>query len=115
RFFTGGSTTMRGFPFQELGPLDGSGDPVGGNTLLLGNLEARYPIYKKLGGVVFLDYGNVFPDEFDFKIDDIKYAVGTGLRFDTIVGPLRVDFGYTLNPEPNIDRFQFFLSIGHAF
>lgn len=115
RFFAGGSTTMRGFPFQELGPLDDAGDPVGGNTLLLGNLEARYPIYKKLGGVVFLDYGNVFPDEFDFNIDDIKYAVGTGLRFDTIVGPLRVDFAYTLNPEPNIDRFQFFLSIGHAF
>ena len=115
RFFSGGSTTMRGFPFQELGPLDSSGDPVGGNTLLLGNLEARFPIYKMLGGVVFFDYGNVFQDEFDFKLDDIKYAVGTGLRFDTIIGPLRVDFGYTLNPEPNIDRFQFFLSIGHAF
>jgi outer membrane protein assembly complex protein YaeT len=115
RFFTGGSTTMRGFPFQELGPLDTNGDPVGGNTLLLGNLEARYPIYKKLGGVVFFDYGNVFADEYDFKLDDIKYAIGTGLRFNTIIGPLRVDFGYTLNPEPNIDRFQFFLSIGHAF
>ncbi len=115
RFFAGGSTTMRGVPFQELGPLDSNGDPVGGNTLLLGNLEARYPIYKKLGGVLFLDYGNVFADEFDFDFGEIKYAIGTGLRLDTIIGPLRVDFGYTLNPEPNIDRFQFFLSIGHAF
>ncbi|HSG32001.1 MAG TPA: BamA/TamA family outer membrane protein [Thermodesulfobacteriota bacterium] len=115
RFFTGGSTTMRGFPFQELGPLDSGSEPVGGNTLLLGNLEGRFPIYKKLGGVLFFDYGNVFPDEFDFDFGEIKYAVGTGLRFDTIIGPLRVDFGYTLNPEPEIDRFQFFLSIGHAF
>lgn len=115
RFFAGGSTTMRGFAFQELGPLDDNDDPVGGNTLLLGNLEARYPIYKKLGGVLFLDYGNVYPDEFDFDLGDIKYAVGTGLRFDTIIGPIRADIGYTLNPEPDIDRFQFFLSIGHAF
>lgn len=115
RFFAGGSTTMRGFPFQKLGPLASNEDPVGGNTILLGSLEARFPIYKKLGGVLFLDYGNVFPDEFDFKLDEIKYAIGTGLRYDTLIGPLRLDFGYTLNPEPGIDRFQFFLSIGHAF
>lgn len=115
RFFAGGSTTMRGFPFQKLGPLATNGDPTGGDTLLLGNLEARYPIYKKLGGVLFLDYGNVFRDEFDFKLDELKYAVGTGLRLNTLIGPLRVDFGYALNPEPDISRFQFFLSIGHAF
>ncbi len=115
RFFAGGSTTMRGFPYLELGPLDDNDDPVGGNSIILGSLELRFPIYKKLGGVAFLDYGNVFPEEYDFKIDDIKYAVGTGLRVDTIVGPLRIDLGYTLNPEPNIDRFQFFLSVGHAF
>ncbi|MBI2486966.1 MAG: outer membrane protein assembly factor BamA [Deltaproteobacteria bacterium] len=115
RFFAGGSTTMRGFPFQELGPLDDNEDPVGGNSLLLGSFEIRFPIYKDLGGVVFLDYGNVYPEEFDFKLDQIKYAVGTGLRYNTLVGPLRVDLGYALNPEPGIGRFQFFLSIGQAF
>jgi outer membrane protein insertion porin family/translocation and assembly module TamA len=115
RFLAGGSTTMRGFPFQELGPLDDNGDPVGGNSFLLGSLETRFPIYKDLGGVVFLDYGNVYQKEFDFKLDEIKYAIGTGLRYNTLVGPLRVDLGYTLNPEPGIGRFQFFLSIGQAF
>lgn len=115
RFFAGGSTSMRGFPFQELGPLDDNDDPVGGNTFILGSMEARIPIYKKLGGVVFLDYGNVYTKEFDIDLSDIKYAIGTGLRYDTIIGPLRIDFGYTLNPEPGINRFQFFLSVGHAF
>jgi outer membrane protein insertion porin family/translocation and assembly module TamA len=115
RFFAGGSTTMRGFPFQELGPLDDNEDPVGGNSFLLGSLEIRFPIYKDFGGVVFLDYGNVYQKEFDFKLDEIKYAIGTGLRYNTLVGPLRVDLGYTLNPEPGIGRFQLFLSIGQAF
>jgi outer membrane translocation and assembly module TamA len=115
RFFAGGSTSMRGYPFQKLGPLASNEDPIGGDTLLLGSFEGRFPVYKKLGGVVFLDYGNVYQDEFDFKLDEIKYAIGTGLRYDTLIGPLRLDFGYALNPEPNIDRFQFFLSIGHAF
>jgi outer membrane protein insertion porin family/translocation and assembly module TamA len=115
RFFAGGSTSMRGFPFQKLGPLDENKDPIGGNSLLLGSLEARFPIYRKFGGVVFLDYGNVYSKEFDFKLDEIKYAVGTGLRYNTLIGPLRVDIGYALNPEPGIGRFQFFLSIGHAF
>ncbi len=115
RFFAGGSTTMRGFPFQELGPLDENEDPVGGNSLLLGSFEFRFPIYKDFGGVAFLDYGNVYPKEFDFKLDEIKYAVGTGLRYNTLIGPLRLDFGYALNPEPGIGRFQFFVSIGQAF
>jgi outer membrane translocation and assembly module TamA len=65
--------------------------------------------------VVFLDYGNVYSEEFDFKLGEIKYAVGTGLRYNTLIGPLRVDFGYALNPDPGIGRFQFFLSIGQAF
>ncbi len=46
RFFAGGSTSMRGFSFQKLGPLDDSEDPLGGNSVLVGNLEARFPVYK---------------------------------------------------------------------
>lgn len=115
RFFAGGSTSMRGFPFQKLGPLDENNEPIGGNSILLGSFELRFPIYRNFGGVAFLDYGNVFPKEFDIRLDKLKYAVGTGLRYNTLIGPLRIDIGYTLNPEPGIGRFQFFLSIGQAF
>src|SRR3990170_2887237 len=115
RFFAGGSTSMRGFPFQKLGPLDANEDPIGGNSLLVGNFEIRFPIYKDLGGVVFFDYGNVYKDEFDYKLDQLKYAPGAGLRYNTIIGPIRFDFGYALNPEPGIRRYQFFFSIGQAF
>ena len=106
---------MRGFPFQKLGPLDANEDPIGGNSLLVGNFEIRFPIYKDLGGVVFFDYGNVYKDEFDYKLDQLKYAPGAGLRYNTIIGPVRFDFGYALNPEPGIRRYQFFFSIGQAF
>jgi outer membrane protein insertion porin family/translocation and assembly module TamA len=115
RFFAGGSTSMRGFPFQKLGPLDANEDPIGGNSLLVGNFEIRFPIYKDFGGVVFFDYGNVYTNEFDYKLDELKYAPGVGLRYNTIIGPIRFDFGYALNPEPGIRRYQFFFSIGQAF
>lgn len=115
RFFAGGSTSMRGFPFQKLGPLDRNNDPLGGNSLLVGSFEVRYPIYGDFGGVAFLDYGNVYTDEWSFPLQDIKYAPGLGLRYDTIIGPVRFDVGYALNPEPGITRIQFFISIGQAF
>ncbi|MEE9193299.1 MAG: BamA/TamA family outer membrane protein, partial [Thermodesulfobacteriota bacterium] len=115
RFFAGGSNSVRGFPFQKLGPLDSNEDPLGGNSLLVGNLEVRFPFYADLGGVVFLDYGNVFPDSFSYPLDKLKYAVGTGIRYNTIIGPLRLDFGYALNPNPDLNRFQVWLSVGQAF
>jgi outer membrane protein insertion porin family len=115
RFFAGGSTSMRGFPFQKLGPLSEGRDPLGGNSLLVGSFEVRYPIYGNFGGVAFFDYGNVYADEWSFPLGDIKYAPGVGLRYDTIIGPVRFDVGYALNPEPGIRRLQFFISIGQAF
>jgi len=115
RFFAGGSTSMRGFPFQKLGPLDNNNDPLGGNTLLVGSFEVRYPLYGDFGGVTFLDYGNVYSKEWNYDLGDIKYAPGVGVRYDTIIGPIRFDVGYALNPEPGIRRVQFFISIGQAF
>jgi len=106
---------MRGFPFQKLGPLDDSNDPLGGNSLLVGSFEVRYPIYGDFGGVTFLDYGNVYTEEWSFDLADIRYAPGVGLRYDTLIGPVRFDVGYALNPEPGIRRIQFFISIGQAF
>lgn len=115
RFFAGGSTSMRGFPFQKLGPLDRNNDPLGGNTLFVGSFELRYPLYGDFGAVTFFDYGNVYSREWDYDLGDLKYAPGAGLRYDTIIGPIRFDVGYALNPEPGIRRVQFFISIGQAF
>ena len=117
RFFAGGSASMRGYSFQHLSPLNPDRDPLGGNSMIVGNAEARFGLFNKLGAVVFFDYGNVYSKSFGFSVSDLKYAAGAGLRYHTIIGPIRADFGYLLNPddEERDERFKIFISIGQAF
>lgn len=116
RFFAGGADSVRGFPYQKLGPLDPTAKPLGGEAMLEGNLELRFPIWKELGGVVFVDAGNVYEDIGD-NMGALRFTSGAGLRYQTPVGPLRLDFGYQLNPPGNaeIPRYQVYLSVGQAF
>ncbi len=117
RFFAGGSASMRGYSFQHLSPLNSDQDPLGGNSMIVGNAEARFGLFNKFGAVIFFDYGNVYSKSFGFSVSDFKYAAGAGLRYHTIIGPIRADFGYLLNPEDEErdDRFKIFISIGQAF
>ena len=81
-----------------------------------GNTEVRFPVAGHLWGVVFLDFGNVFLDSWQFDLDDLRYAAGTGIRYNTLIGPLRLDFGYILNPDESTDkRYRIHLSIGQTF
>ena len=135
-FFTGGGSSLRGFPLDGAGPQrkiqicsDGSttcGEnlitfinvPSGGNELLLINSEARIPlpIKKGLGLVTFYDGGNVFP-RVGFHDFTSLYSnnVGLGLRYATPVGPIRIDLGRNLNPIHGIKATNYFISIGQAF
>ncbi len=117
RFFPGGFDSVRGYPYQRLGPLDSSGNPLGGEAMLVGNLELRFPLWQELGGVVFVDAGNAYEDIDVMSFGDLRYTAGLGLRYNTPVGPLRVDWGFQLNPDPdaNIADNDFYLSVGQAF
>lgn len=115
RFFSGGSNSIRGYPFQLLGPLDPQQKPIGGTSLLESSLELRFPIWKQLRGVVFADAGTLSQGIFDYPIDELKYSVGIGLRYQTLIGPIRLDIGYPLNPDIPLDRFRIHVSIGQAF
>lgn len=117
RFFAGGSASMRGYSFQHLSPLNSDRDPLGGNSMIVGNAETRFGLFHKLRAVIFFDYGNVYSKSFGFSVFDLKYAAGAGLRYHTIIGPVRADFGYLLNPddEERDERFKIFISIGQAF
>jgi outer membrane protein insertion porin family/translocation and assembly module TamA len=117
RFFSGGTDSVRGYPYQKLGPLASDGDPIGGMELLEGGLEWRFPIRAPLEGAVFSDFGNVAPAISRFSMDDTRYTAGAGLRYLTIIGPLRFDVGYELNPpEPrSFAPYQFHFSVGQAF
>jgi outer membrane protein insertion porin family/translocation and assembly module TamA len=85
--------------------------------------ELRVPIVGKLNGVVFMDGGNVWSDPWEFNLNDMRYDVGPGLRYDTPVGPFRIDFGFQLNPidglivngAPQTRAMRVHFSIGQAF
>jgi outer membrane protein assembly complex protein YaeT len=156
RFFGGGNTTDRGFPDEQAGPRDTStGFPLGGTALFFNQVELRFPLIgENIGGVLFHDMGNVYSSlgnlsfrtsqrnlqDFDYMV----HAVGFGLRYQTPVGPVRLDLAYSINPpyfygfngtqqelinagvDPcappaplcsvqNVSHFQFFVSIGQTF
>lgn len=131
-FFTGGGSTLRGFPLDSAGPQrkvqvcsEGSTTdcsliqvPTGGKELMLINSEFRIPlpIMSNLGMAMFYDGGNVFPGV-GFSQFQSLYSnnVGLGLRYETPVGPIRLDVGRNLSPVPGINPTQFFISIGQAF
>jgi outer membrane protein assembly complex protein YaeT len=150
RFFVGGGNSHRGFAINQAGPRDpNTGGPVGGNAMVVSNLELRLPptplpfVQDNLSFILFHDMGNAFvsttemwrnllqwtqksPTNFSY----ISHAVGTGVRYRTPIGPVRVDIGYNLNPpvfqvQPaspslatrteTLRRFNFFFSIGQTF
>jgi outer membrane protein assembly complex protein YaeT len=122
RFFGGGADSLRAFPYNQAGPRDigaslvpggpsspPTGFPLGGNALLFNNLELRFPLIgENVQGVFFHDMGNIFTSisniSFRYSQRDLQdfdytvHAVGFGIRYQTPVGPLRVDLAYTLNP-----------------
>jgi outer membrane protein insertion porin family len=130
-FFSGGGSTLRGFPLNGAGPqhtIPACGNPadpstcslitvpVGGNELLIVNSELRYPlgfIKKNLGLVTLYDGGNVFRS-IGFH-GQYTNTLGVGLRYSTPVGPVRIDIGHNLNAPPGIKATQIFVTLGQAF
>ena len=123
KFFLGGATSVRGWGRYEISPLSGAGLPVGGNSMFAWTEELRAMLHGNLGGVLFMDAGNVWADSGAFDLHDLRYAIGPGLRYQTPIGPIRFDFGYQLNPIPGLvvngrpqqRRWRIHFSIGQAF
>jgi outer membrane protein insertion porin family len=145
RLFAGGGSTLRGFGLNQAGPRDPvTGFPIGGLALLAFNQELRFPmnlpyVGNKLGGTLFYDAGNVYSDinhvSFAWKppsptnLSYFSHTIGFGVRYPTPIGPVRLDFGYQLNPPQyqvtdlttnttqllRLPHFQFFFNIGPVF
>jgi len=138
RYFLGGSNSVRGYNENALGPQerDESGRIVttGGEFLLLGNLELRVPLPLlsrwKFSGALFLDSGNVWSgisavSARDFRVtanranvtvNDYRYSVGLGIRYNTPVGPVRFDYGLPIKRDNlTADGGRFHVTLGQIF
>jgi outer membrane protein assembly factor BamA/autotransporter translocation and assembly factor TamB len=123
RFKAGGANSMRGYSTDGVGPIDISGQPAGGEAVLVVNEELRYMSERKVGAAFFYDGGNVFEKVSDMGFD-LRHTLGLGLRWESPVGLLRLDFGIPLNRDPlfhpetgeRVDKpYRIFLSLGQAF
>ena len=115
RFFNGGATTVRSFGERDLGPHDNHGHPVGGEFYTVFNAEYTFPIFGELQGAIFVDAGNLLPTSEDIGLNDMRYAVGAGLRYKLPVGPIRLDYGVNPDPHRFEDSGAFHFSFGFAF
>ena len=118
RFFAGGAYTIRGYEERKVGPIATSKDPLGGESMLIGNIEYTYPLLGFLKVAAFFDSGNVWEKMNDIGSGGFKSGFGLGLRIKTPIGPIMLDYGIPLNKEPGEDtkssgRFHF--SASHGF
>lgn len=132
RFFAGGPTSLRGMPLDLAGPIlrDENGDPilvskgneqvpvpVGGNLMLIGNVELRFPLISFLRGTLFYDVGSVYERIGNFGSEGTTHDFGFGIAVKTPIGPVRVDAAYNPNPPelPGFNRWNFHINLGHPF
>jgi len=115
RFFNGGATTVRSFGERDLGPQDPKGNPIGGEFYTVFNVEYTFPIYGELQGALFFDAGNLLSTSEKPGVDDMRYALGGGLRYKLPIGPIRLDYGWNPDRQPGEDFGAFHFSFGFAF
>lgn len=130
RFYLGGACSLRSYDFDKVPPLnvfvDNSGKqrlvPTGGKSMINGNVEIRFPIISRLGGIIFTDLGSLSESGInEVRAHHLVGGVGFGLRLNTGIGPLRFDIGWKLRRDRAIEGIQrdrsysWFLAFGNAF
>jgi translocation and assembly module TamA len=113
RLYAGGGGSVRGFGYQELGPKDANGDPIGGRSLTEFAVEARYR-FGNYGIVPFFDGGRLGAGSTP-SISGMRYGVGIGARYYTNFGPFRIDVATPINRQRGESKVALYLSIGQAF
>jgi translocation and assembly module TamA len=114
RFYAGGADSVRGYPYQSIGPRTAGGSPAGGDAAVEASVELRRRIGGPWGLVAFADGGGVARDGLQ-DLGEFKIGVGLGVRFHTVIGPLRADLAAPLDPAPGDAPVQLYLGIGQAF
>jgi outer membrane protein insertion porin family len=114
RFYCGGTSSVRGYPERGIGPVDENDNPLGGRFLGEISVEVRFPIYKVLGGVVFLDGGNIWQNQEEIDAN-LRWGIGVGLRVRSFLGSIRFDYGFKIGREEEESVGVLHFAIGEAF
>jgi outer membrane protein insertion porin family len=118
RFFAGGAKSIRGYNERKVGPVDSvTEDPIGGEALIVSNVEVTVPLLDFLKLATFFDVGNVWASSDDFASGNLKAGTGMGFRVKTPIGPINLDYGYPLNDEPGEESRsgKFYFSVSRGF
>ncbi|ONF95752.1 autotransporter assembly complex protein TamA [Sphingomonas jeddahensis] len=114
RFYAGGGASVRGYGYQSIGPRDPNNDPIGGRSLAEFAIEGRIKAFGNFGVVPFFDGGNIYTAGLpDFS--GLRYGAGVGVRYYSNFGPIRIDVGTPINPQPGDSRVAVYVSLGQAF
>jgi translocation and assembly module TamA len=113
-FFSGGGGTVRGQGYKSLGVTDGT-DTTGGLSFLGTQLEARYDVTESIGIVGFVDAGMVGADADPFGASDWHSGAGIGLRYNTGIGPIRLDVATPASGPARFGSVDVYIGIGQAF
>jgi outer membrane protein insertion porin family len=117
KFYLGGIDSIRGFKYADISPRDPvTNERIGGEKFVQLNVEYRFPLYRKLGlmGTVFFDVGNVYSNSQSY-FSELRTSVGTGFRWFSPMGPLRVEWGYNIKPKPWEKHSAWEFTIGGSF
>jgi translocation and assembly module TamA len=115
RFYAGGTSTIRGYGYQLVGPMFPHTDnPTGGTAIAAGGLEFRQRLYTSWGVVAFVDAGQVSASLKPLP-DDIRVGAGAGVRYYTPIGPIRFDIAVPVGRRPGEDSFEIYIGLGQAF
>lgn len=118
KFFLGGMNSLRGYGWGTVSPVDPeTGDRIGGEKMVLFNLEYIFPLSKEQGlvGVIFYDAGNAFTADDDVDLGTLRKSYGFGLRYYSPLGPMRLEYGRVIDPRPGDDKDNWEFTIGTFF
>lgn len=115
RYYAGGGGSVRGYGYQEAGPLDADNDPIGGRSRIEGAVEARVKVIKNLQLAAFADAGSVSARAVPDVADDYFIGYGGGVRYFTPIGPIRVDVAFPVDKRQTDSNFQIYIALGQPF
>jgi len=108
RFFAGGDRSIRGYKYKSISPEDDEGKLIGASKLATGSVEYQYNVTGKWWGAVFVDSGEAVSD---IRRSDFKTGAGVGVRWESPVGPIKLDFAVPVGDKDE-HGLQFYIGLG---